>query len=142
MASPETLAPERIRRPGGGRKPTSVTDPTLMQDLDALIDPMTRGDPESPLRWTCKSLRNLAAELKRKGHQVSHTLVGDLLHEMGYSLQGNRKVREGRNHPDRNEQFERISRKARHRMSRGQPAISVDCKKRKLVGDFRNSGQQ
>ena len=142
LASPETLAPERIRRPGGGRKRTSVIDPTLMQDLDALIDPVTRGDPESPLRWTCKSLRKLAAELKRKGHQVSHTLVGDLLHEMGYSLQGNRKVREGKNHPDRNEQFEGISRKVRHRMSRGQPAISVDCKKKELVGDFKNSGQE
>jgi hypothetical protein len=142
LESPETLAPERIRRPGGGRKPTSVIDPTLMQDLDALIDPMTRGDPESPLRWTCKSLRKLATELKRKGHQVSHALVGDLLHEMGYSLQGNRKVREGKNHPDRNEQFDRINRKARHRMSRGQPAISVDCKKKELVGDFKNSGQE
>lgn len=142
LASPESLSPERIRRPGGGRKRMSVIDPTLMQDLDALIDPVTRGDPESPLRWTCKSLRKLAAELKRKGHQVSHMLVGDLLHEMGYSLQGNRKVREGKNHPDRNEQFERIGRKVRRRMSRRQPAISVDCKKKELVGDFKNSGQE
>lgn len=142
LESPEMLTPDRIRRPGGGRKRASVVDRTLTEDLDRLIDPLTRGDPESPLRWTCKSVRKLASELKRKGHQVSHTVVAALLHEMGYSLQANRKVREGKKHPDRNEQFERISRKVRHRMSRHQPAISVDCKKKELVGDFKNSGRK
>ena len=142
LQSPETLAPERIRRPGGGRKRASVVDPNLMEDLDHLIDPVTRGDPEAPLRWTCKSVRKLASELNRKGHRVSHTVVAALLHEMGYSLQANRKVREGKNHPDRDEQFERIGRKVRHRISRDQPAISVDCKKKELVGDFKNSGRE
>lgn len=142
LESPETLPPERVRRPGGGRKRSSIIDPSLMGDLDHLIDPLTRGDPDSPLRWTCKSVRKLAAELKRRGHEVSHTVVAGLLHEMGYSLQANRKVREGKNHPDRNEQFERISRKVRHRLSRHQPAISVDCKKKELVGDFKNSGRE
>ena len=142
LESPEPLLPERVRRPGGGRKRSSIIDPSLMGDLDHLIDPVTRGDPDSPLRWTCKSVRKLAAELKRRGHQVSHTVVAGLLHEMGYSLQANRKVREGKSHPDRNEQFERISRKVRHRISRHQPAISVDCKKKELVGDFKNSGRE
>jgi len=142
LASPEMLAAERVRGLGGGRKPASVVDPTLMEDLDRLIDPVTRGDPESPLRWTCKSVRKLASQLRCQGHQVSHTVVAGLLHEMGYSLQANRKVREGKNHPDRNEQFERISRKVRHRISRHQPAISVDCKKKELVGDFKNSGRE
>jgi hypothetical protein len=142
LESPETLAPERVRRAGGGRKRTSVVDPTLMDDLERLIEPQTRGDPESPLRWTCKSVRKLADELKRKGHQVSHRVVAALLHEMGYSLQANRKVREGRNHPDRNAQFEKINRKVRHRISRQQPVISVDCKKKELVGDFKNGGRE
>ena len=142
LSSRETLAPERVRRPGGGRKPASVVDPQLKEDLDRLIDPVTRGDPEAPLRWTCKSVRKLARELNRQGHQISHTVVAALLHEMGYSLQGNRKVREGTHHADRNEQFERISRKVRHRVARGQPAISVDCKKKELVGDFKNAGQE
>ena len=142
LESPETLAPERIRRAGGGRKRSSVVDPSLIEDLERLIDPQTRGDPESPLRWTCKSVRKLAEELKRKGHQVSHNLVAALLHEMGYSLQANRKVREGKNHPDRNEQFEKINRKVRHRISRQQPVISVDCKKKELVGDFKNGGRE
>ncbi len=142
LESPETLAPDRIRRAGGGRKRTSVIDPTLMRDLERLIDPQTRGDPESPLRWTCKSVRKLADELKRKRHQVSHKLVAALLHEMGYSLQANRKVREGTNNPDRNAQFEKINRKVRHRISRQQPVISVDCKKKELVGDFKNGGRE
>ena len=142
LESPETLAPERIRRAGGGRKRSSVVDPSLIEDLERLIDPQTRGDPQSPLRWTCKSVRKLADELKRKAHQVSHNLVAALLHEMGYSLQANRKVREGRNHPDRNKQFEKINRKVRHRLSRQQPVISVDCKKKELVGDFKNAGRE
>jgi len=142
LESPEDLAPDRVRRPGGGRKPTSVIDPCLQEDLERLIDPVTRGDPESPLRWTCKSVRKLANELKERGHQVSHTVVAALLHEMGYSLQANRKVREGGNHPDRNEQFEKIDRKVRYRISRREPVISVDCKKKELVGDFKNSGRE
>ena len=142
LDSPKTLAPERIRRAGGGRKRSSAVDPSLMEDLERLIDPQTRGDPGSSLRWTCKSVRKLADELKRKGHQVSHNLVAALLHEMGYSPQANRKVREGTNHPDRNEQFEKINRKVRHRISRQQPVISVDCKKKELVGDFNNSGRE
>ena len=142
LKSPETLPPDRIRRPGGGRKRASVVDPTLTEDLERLMDPVTRGDPESPLRWTCKGVRKLAVALQRKGHQVSHTLVASLLHEMGYSLQANRKVREGTNHPDRNAQFEKISRKVRHRISRQQPVISVDCKKKELVGDFKNGGRE
>lgn len=142
LESPERLAPDRIRRPGGGRKSVMQLDPTLKADLESLIDPVTRGDPESALRWTCKSVRKLAAELKEKGHQVSHTVVAALLHDMGYSLQANRKVREGGDHPDRNAQFEKIDGKVRHRISRGQPVISVDCKKKELVGDFKNSGRE
>jgi hypothetical protein len=142
IASPERLAADRIRRPGGGRKRSSVIDATLIEDLERLIDPVTRGDPGSPLRWTCKSVRKLADELGRMGHQVSHTVVAALLHEMGYSLQANRKVREGQDHPDRNAQFEKINRKVHHRISRGQPVISVDCKKKELVGDFKNGGRE
>jgi len=114
----EVLAPERVRRAGGGRKRASVIDATLKGDLERLIDPVTCGDPESPLRWTSKSVRKLAAELKDSGHQVSHTVVAALLHEMGYSLQANRKVREGESHPDRNEQFENVNRKVVHRIAR------------------------
>ena len=142
LESPETLAPERVRRPGGGRKSTSELDPTLKQDLESLIEPGTRGDPESPLRWTCKSVRKLAAELQEKGHRISHTAVAALLHDLGYSLQANRKVREGSGHPDRNAQFEKIDRQVRHRISRQQPVISVDCKKKELVGDFKNGGRE
>ena len=98
--SPSDLARGRVRRPGGGRKRTVELDPTLRPDLDRLVDPTTRGDPGSPLRWTCKSLRNLAGELRRQGHAVSHRIVGELLHEMGYSLQANRKTLEGTDHPD------------------------------------------
>jgi hypothetical protein len=142
LESPETLVPERIRRPGGGRKRLWVIDLTLREDLERLIDPVTRGDPDSPLRWTCKSVRKLSDELEQKGHRVSHTVVAALLHEMGYSLQANRKVREGKEHPDRNAQFEKINRKVGHRISRGQPVISVDCKKKELVGDFKNGGRE
>jgi transposase len=107
----ETAGPSsrgRIRRPGGGRKRARVTDPTLGRDLEELVEPTTRGDPESPLRWTCKSVRQLAAELQQQGHQASHQLVSELLHELGYSLQANRKAIEGTSHPDRNAQFEYI----------------------------------
>jgi hypothetical protein len=142
LESPETLAPDRVRRPGGGRKSVLELDPSLKEDLESLIEPETRGDPESPLRWTCKSVRKLAAELKVKGHQISHTVVAALLHDMGYSLQANRKVREGSDHPDRNAQFEKIDRQVRHRIARRQPVISVDCKKKELVGDFKNGGRE
>jgi transposase len=102
----------RIRRQGGGRKKTVSKDPRLVEDLERLVEPMTRGDPESPLRWTCKSLRKLAEELARQGHQVSHQLVSELLHELGYGLQATRKTREGGAHPDRNAQFEHINAQA------------------------------
>ena len=135
------LAPGRIRRPGGGRKRTSNTDPTLVRDLEALIAPTTRGDPQSPLRWTCKSLRRLAAELTRQGHRTSHRMVAVLLRQLGYSLQANRKTIEGARHPDRNAQFEHINARVRTYLRQGEPAISVDTKKKELVGNFKNAGR-
>jgi transposase len=132
----------RIRRPGGGRKRTVERDPSLRQDLDRLVEPTSRGDPESPLRWTCKSVRQLAAELKRQGHQVSHRLVAELLHEMGYSLQANRKTLEGAEHPDRNAQFEHLNQAVQLQLSLGEPVVSVDTKKKELVGPFKNGGRE
>ena len=132
----------RVRRPGGGRKKTVAVDPTLLRDLEHLVDPATRGDPESPLRWTCKSVRKLAAALKQKGHRTSHRMVAVLLQQLGYSLQSNRKTREGAQHPDRNAQFEHINRKVKEYLKRGVPVISVDTKKKELVGDFKNNGQE
>jgi len=132
----------RIRRPGGGRKYLVDTDPGLLAALDALIDPLTRGHPESPLRWTCKSTRRLAVELSRQRHPVSDRTVAALLVEMGYSLQANRKTREGSNHPDRNAQFEHINARVRRLQKRGQPVVSVDTKKKELLGDFKNPGQE
>src|SRR5712691_4493279 len=111
----------RIRRPGGGRKRTIELDPTLKKDLETLIEPVTRGDPEGPLRWTCKSVRRLSEELRRIGHAASHRLVAELLHELGYSLQANAKTIEGTSHPDRNAQFEHIHRKVRRFLKQGQP---------------------
>lgn len=131
-----------IRKPGGGRKKTIDKDPTLKDDLNALVDPLTRGDPESPLRWTCKSVRKLAAELRSRGHKVSHSLVAELLDDMGYSLQANRKTREGSNHPDRDAQFAYINAQVQSALAQGEPAISVDTKKKELVGDFRNAGRE
>jgi transposase len=131
----------RIRRPGGGRKRAKQKDPTLVADLEKLVDPTTRGDPESCLRWTCKSLRKLAEELARMGHEVSYPVVAELLHEMGYSLQANRKTKEGDSHPDRNAQFEHINARVQQYIGLQQPVISVDTKKKELVGDFKNSGQ-
>jgi hypothetical protein len=133
---------QRVRRPGAGRPSLTDKDPTLLSDLDALVDPTTRGDPESRLRWTCKSKDKLAAELVAKGHQVSATKVGRLLHELGYSLQVVRKTREGMQSPDRNAQFEHIDRTARAFMKRGQPVVSVDTKKKELIGDFKNGGHE
>jgi Rhodopirellula transposase DDE domain len=132
----------RVRRPGGGRKSLTQTDPGLLEALESLIEPTTRGDPESPLRWTCKSIRRLAEELTREHHPVAPNTVASLLHQSGYSLQANRKTREGSSHPDRNAQFEYINNLVRIGLDRGQPVISVDTKKKELVGDFRNGGRE
>lgn len=134
--------PGRVRRSGGGRKKTVAQDPSLLRDLEQLVEPLTRGDPESPLRWTGKSLRKLAAELRRLGHQTSHPLGGRLLRELGYSLQANRKTLEGSNHPDRNAQFEYLNRKVKRQLQQRQPVISVDTKKKELGGDFKNNGRE
>jgi len=132
----------RIRRPGGGRKLVTEIDPGLLAALEALIQPTTRGDPESPLRWTCKSTENLADELTRQNHPVRARTVARLLRVVGYSLQGNRKTREGSSHPDRNAQFEFINATVQRFIKRGQPAVSVDAKKKEKVGDFKNGGQE
>ena len=134
--------PGRIRRPGAGRKKTVDIDPTLQRDLEALVEPTTRGDPERPLRWTCKSLRKLAAELQARGHRVSHQLVAELLKAAGYSLQANRKTREGGDHPDRDAQFAHIAATSAAYLANGDPVISVDAKKKELVGDFKNGGRE
>jgi transposase len=132
----------RVRAPGGGRKKAEVNDPELLAALDALIEPETRGDPESPLRWTTKSTRNLAAELTKMGHAVSHTLVAKLLHSVGYSLQGTRKTLEGSQHPDRDDQFRYINALAKELLAAGDPVISVDTKKKQLVGRFTQAGRE
>ncbi len=131
-----------IRRKGAGRKRTVDKDRTLLEDLDRLVYPTTRGDPESPLRWTCKSVRKLAEELQHQGHAVSYQTVAELLHEMDYSLQANQKTLEGSQHADRDQQFEYINRKAQRYLKQGQPVISVDTKKKELVGDFKNAGRE
>lgn len=133
---------DRIRRPGGGRKYLEDSDPGLWKALDSLIDPLTRGDPESPLRWTCKSTRRLAEELCKQGRPISARKVASVLYEMGYSLQANRKTREGAQHPDRNAQFEYINSQTKRLQKRGQPVVSVDTKKKELLGDFKNPGQE
>jgi transposase len=132
----------RIRRPGGGRKSAKQKDPTLVADLEKLVEPTTRGDPESCLRWTCKSVRKLAEELEQMGHEVSYPVVAELLHEMEYSLQSNRKTKEGDSHPDRDAQFAYINTKVQRYVGLKQPVISVDTKKKELVGDFKNSGAE
>src|SRR3989454_1749904 len=136
------LAPGRVRRPGGGRQRTIDQDPPLVADLEKLIEPTTRGDPQSPLRWTCKSVRRLAAELTREGHRTSHRMVAALLQQLGYSLQANRKTIEGTRHPDRNAQFAHINARVRAYLRQGEPAISVDTKKKELVGNFKNAGRE
>ncbi len=133
---------QRIRREGAGRKATVKVNAALTAALESLVEPVTRGNPESSLRWTCKSLRQLESELKKQGHIVSHTSIGDLLKNMGYSLQGNRKTLEGTSHPDRNAQFEYINTIAEEAMSNGQPVISVDTKKKELVGQYKNGGKE
>jgi hypothetical protein len=132
----------RIRRAGGGRKALVETDPSLQVALEALIEPSSRGDPESPLRWTIKSIRTLAEELSKQGHRVSPNTVAKLLWQSGYSLQANRKAREGSSHPDRNAQFEYINRMTKQFLEQSQPSISVDTKKKELIGDFRNAGRR
>jgi hypothetical protein len=145
-AAQDTTPPQdasgRIRKSGGGRKRTATTDQTLRSDLERLIEPVTRGDPESPLRWTSKSVRRLAGELNSMGHQVSFRIVTQLLRAMDYSLQANRKVLEGSSHPDRDAQFEHIHQQVKAFQASGQPVISVDTKKKELVGAFRNNGRE
>lgn len=137
----QPLSPGRIRRPGAGRPRLVATDPDLPGTLEALVEPLTRGDPESPLRWTCKSTRQLAQQLTEQQHPISHEKVAQLLRAMDYSLQGNRKTEEGVDHPDRDAQFGHINAQVRRAISAGLPVISVDTKKKELVGNFANSGQ-
>jgi hypothetical protein len=132
----------RTRRPGGGRKPLTEHDPRLLGALEALVDPVTRGDPMSPLRWTCKSADKLAAELTASGHPASERTVSRLLHALGYSLQSNRKTIEGKDHPDRDAQFRHINRRVKASQRRGQPVVSVDTKEKELIGRFRNGGRE
>lgn len=138
----DILPPGRVRRPGGGRKSAVHHQPDLPQKLEALVEPLTRGDPESPLRWTCKSTRRLSRELAAQGYSASSRLVGALLHGMGYSLQGNRKTLEGNQHPDRNAQFEHINARVAAELRAAQPVISVETKKKELVGNYANRGKQ
>ena len=140
LATP--LPPGRIRREGGGRRALTLNDPDLAPALDRLVEPTARGDPESPLRWTCKSARTLAAELTVRRHPVSHTKVTQLLKQDGYSLQGNRKTEEGEDHPDRDAQFRHISRAVKAALRADEPVISVDTKKKELIGNYQNQGRQ
>lgn len=141
-APDSVLDPAEIRQPGAGRKPLTETDPTLLAALEALVDPLTRGDPESPLRWTCKSTTQLAQALTERGHPVSPRKVAQLLKDLGYSLQGTRKTLEGKDHPDRNAQFEYINATVTAFQGRGQPVISVDTKKKELIGLYQQRGQE
>src|ERR1700694_4636460 len=149
----QSLAEERVSRigdcdtacsaggkwvPGGGRKSAVVLDPTLRDDLERLVEPTSRGDPESPLRWTLKSVRKLAAELTAQGHQTSHRVVAELLHEMGYSLQANQKTLEGTDHVDGNAQLDHLNGAVQQQLWAGEPSVSVDTKKKLLVGPFKN----
>jgi len=135
-------APERVRRAGGGRKPLRALDPALLTALEALVDPDTRGDPMSPLRWTCKSTRQLAEVLTERGHPVSHRVVAELLRELGYSLQAPAKTEEGSNHPDRDAQFRYLNEQIKAFLAQGLPVVSVDTKKKELVGQFKTGGQE
>src|SRR5450759_2703420 len=145
LASPQRALPDkprRVRRAGAGRKKLVDRDPGVREALERLVEPAARGDPQSPLRWTCKSLMQLARELSTQGHAISHVSVGVLLKDMGYSLQGNRKTLEGASHPDRNAQCEYINDKTQAALSAGQPVISVDTKKKELVGRYKNGGKE
>src|SRR3954463_8524626 len=135
-------ASRRLRPPGGGRKRVTDHDPDLLRELEALVDPVTRGDPMSTLRWTCKSADKLAGGLRARGHVVSERTVNRLLHDLGYSLQSNRKAIEGKGHPDRDAQFQYINRRAKAFQRQGQPVVSVDTKKKELVGQYRNGGRE
>jgi hypothetical protein len=141
-ANPHVSLGSRLRKPGGGRKGATEADPGLAIVLDRLVDPTTRGDPQSSLRWTCKSTTRLSRELLREGHPASPSTVGRLLKSTGYSLQGNRKTKEGSGHPDRNAQFEHINGMVQVFQGQGQPVISVDTKKKELVGNFKNGGRE
>ena len=142
LAGAAELPANRKRRAGGGRKALTATDPALLNDLLALVSPSERGDPMSPLRWTCKGLRRLAAELRAMGHKISHTVVGELLKGQKFSLQANSKTREGASHPDRDAQFAHINARVSRALAEQQPVISVDTKKKELVGDFKNAGRE
>jgi hypothetical protein len=140
--NPAERSADRVRAPGGGRKKSEIANPELVDVLDGLIEPETRGDPESPLRWTTKSTRHLAAELSGMGHSVSHDVVAKILHSLHYSLQGTRKKLEGRQHPDRDDQFRYINELAKEFLTAGDPVISVDTKKKELVGLFTQAGKE
>ena len=142
LKSGESVEPDRVRRAGAGRKKSLEKDPTILTDLEGLVEPTASGNPQSSLLWTSKSVRALAEHLRTMGHNVSHQLVAELLSGAGYSLQANRKTREGPDHPDRDGQFRYINRQVRRFQSDGQPVISVDTKKKELVGDFKNPGKQ
>ena len=142
LEKPDELDNTRIRKKGAGRRKITDTDHTLLSDLESLIEPATRGDPESNLRWTCKSTRKLSNEINTMGHKVSHNKVGELLHQLGYSLQSNQKVLEGADHPDRDDQFRYINEKTQEFQQSGDPVISVDTKKKELVGNFKNVGSE
>jgi hypothetical protein len=142
LAVEGSLDPDRVRREGGGRKPLTVTDPGLLPDLLSLVEPDERGDPMSPLRWTCKSLRQLAGEMAAMGHRVSRTVIGELLRAQKFSLQGNSKTEEGSEHEDRDAQFRHINTSVTAAMAANQPVISVDTKKKELVGNFKNNGRE
>jgi Rhodopirellula transposase DDE domain len=143
LDDPDSVPPAAVlRQPGAGRKPLTETDPTLLTDLERLVDPLSRGDPQSPLRWTCKSTAQLAATLGQQGHTISPRTVAQLLKDLGYSLQGTRKTLEGSSHPDRNAQFEHINAQAEAFQERGQPVISVDTKKKELLGSYQQKGRE
>jgi Rhodopirellula transposase DDE domain len=142
LDDPAPLPADRVRRLGGGRRSLVAEDEQLIADLEALVEPGARGDPMSPLRWTCKSLRRLAWELRTLGHEISHTTVAELLKQLNFSLQANRKTREGESHPDRNAQFGYINQAVSVALAEKQPVISVDTKKKELVGDFKNNGRE
>lgn len=132
----------RMRKVGGGRKKLTEQEPTLLSALEALVEPTTRGDPEHPLRWTCLSTRQLAVALNQRGYRIGRQTVATLLEELGYSLQGNQKTKEGSSHPDRDAQFRYIHGRVEEFQRRGQPVVSVDTKKKELVGDFKNGGRE
>lgn len=142
LENSKILPPEKIRTPGGGRKKLTELDQNLISDLEKILEPSVRGDPESVLRWTCKSTRHLADELNKNGHRVSDRKICDLLSDLGYSLQSNLKTKEGSHHPDRNEQFLHIHRKVKLFQRQNQPVISVDTKKKELVGNYKNNGKE